>query len=176
MSKLLSTAAVLVLGCGLAVADDTKAKDTGKADKGKLVGTYTIVSGERGGKALPKDEFDGSVVKITDAAIVGTDKDKKEFYASTYTLDTSKTPWAITMTLSAVGDAKDKGEKKEAEKGKEGDKGGKGAQTASGLIKMDGDTVTLIYALPGAKTPTDFKTAENQQLFVLKKSDAKKDK
>jgi hypothetical protein len=38
-----------------------------------------------------------------------------------------------------------------------------------GLIASEGETVKLIYALPGGKAPTEFKTAEKQQMFVLKK-------
>ena len=46
-----------------------------------------------------------------------------------------------------------------------------------GLVKKEGDTVTLIYALPGGRPPTDFMTTEKQQMFVLKamgKGDQKK--
>ena len=41
---------------------------------------------------------------------------------------------------------------------------------AVGLVKREGDTVTLIYALPGGKPPTEFKTQERQNLFVLKRA------
>jgi hypothetical protein len=47
----------------------------------------------------------------------------------------------------------------------DGSKGDK----APGLIQKSGDTVKLIYALPDGKPPTEFKTEEGQQLFVLKK-------
>ena len=39
---------------------------------------------------------------------------------------------------------------------------------AKGLIEKKGDTVKLIYALPGGETPTEFKTKEKQLMFVLK--------
>ncbi len=40
--------------------------------------------------------------------------------------------------------------------------------TAKGLIEKDGDTVKLIYALPGGEMPTEFKTKEKQLMFVMK--------
>jgi uncharacterized protein (TIGR03067 family) len=144
-----------------------------KVDANKMLqGTYSIVSGERAGKPIPKEQIDGSMIQITDKAIVGTDKDKKEFYASTYTLDASKSPTVITMTLTAEGDSRDRGEKKDAEKGK-ADQSTDAQKTAVGLIKLDGDTVTLVYALPGGQPPTEFKAGENQQMFVLKRNERK---
>ena len=71
MPKLLLCAGLVglaVLG-SVAVADD---KDKGKAGL-KLDGGYTLVSGERDGKAIPAERIKGSIVKFTGNAIVGTD-------------------------------------------------------------------------------------------------------
>lgn len=125
-------------------AADDKKVDEKKATV-SLEGGYTIVSGESDGKAIPEAEIKGSVVRFTGDKIVGTDKDKKEFFASSYTLDTTKNPWVINMKST---------QPKEA--------------TATGLIKKDGDTITIIYALPGGEAPKEFKTKEKQNLFVLK--------
>jgi uncharacterized protein (TIGR03067 family) len=171
MMKLFGVLAAVTLVAGVGLAEDKKPAD----DKaGKLSGTYTVVSGEKDGKAVPKERIDGSMIKFSDSTVVGTDKDKKEFYSASYTLDTTKTPWVITMTAAKKdadkkeSDKKD-GEKKDVEKKDDGQKG----ETAVGLIKADGDTVTVIYALPGGKTPTEFKTGENQQMFVLKREEKK---
>ena len=164
MKKLLC-AAVLTLACGLAAADDTKSKQDDKtkpADTAKLNGTYSIVSGEEEGKAIPKERIEGSTIIFTDKTVAGTDKDKKEFFAATYTVDTGKTPWVITMTNASRGAAPAKDDKKPGE-----------AMTSTGLIKADGDTVTIVYALPGGKAPTEFKTGEKQQMFVMKRSEKK---
>jgi uncharacterized protein (TIGR03067 family) len=162
MNKLLPTLAVFAAVCGLASAEDkTKPGDKPPA----LNGSYTIVSGEENGKPIPKERIDGAIVVFTDKTIVGTDKDKKEFFSATYTIDSSKTPWVITMTDARRGakpDDKKADDKKPAEK-----------QSASGLIKVDGEMVTVIYALPGGKTPTEFKTADMQQMFVMKRADKK---
>ena len=110
-----------------------------------LEGGFTIVSGERDGKVIPPERISGSVVKFTADTILGTDKDKKEFFASKYTLDTSKTPWVINMKSTSPKDGE-----------------------ATGLIKRDGDTITIVYNLPGGAVPTEFRTKEKQHLFVLK--------
>jgi uncharacterized protein (TIGR03067 family) len=121
-------------------ADDKDGKGNAKLDGG-----YTLVSGERDGKAIPEDRVKGSIVKFTGDKIVGTDKDKKEFFVSTYTLDTSSTPWKIKMKSTTPKDGE-----------------------AAGVIKKEGDTITIAYNLPGGTPPTDFKTKEKQHLFVLK--------
>jgi uncharacterized protein (TIGR03067 family) len=120
-----------------------------------LEGSYTVVSGEKDGKPVPAEHVKGSLVVFTRDKIVGTDKDKKEFFAANYTLDASKKPWAIRMKSTSP---------KEAE--------------AAGVVKKEGDTVTIAYGAPGGEAPTQFKTKENQHLFVLKavKTTPKEDK
>ena len=128
------------------------------ADEQKAVaaieGSYTIVSGERAGKAIPEVEIQGAIVRFGDGKVVGTDKQRKEFFAATYTLDATKKPWKIDMRTVAATKPDARERPKEMK--------------ASGLIKKDGDTLTLIYALPGGEDPTVFKTKEKQQMFVLK--------
>lgn len=145
MRKLLSIAALfggaVLLSPGLG-ADDTKDSKDGM----KLEGGYTIVSGESDGKPIPAERIQGTTTRFTKDRIVTTDKDKKEVYVATYTLDESKKPCVITMKSVVP----------------------KGDVEAKGLIKKEGDTVMLIYALPGGKMPDDFKTEEKQNLFVLK--------
>jgi uncharacterized protein (TIGR03067 family) len=142
MRKFLTSA---VLFGAAAVLASGLAADEKKAEA-KLEGGYTVVSGEEGGKAVPAEHIKGSMVRFTGDRITGTDNDKKEFFAAKYKLDTGKKPWVITMTSS---------EPKTA--------------TATGLIKKEGDTITLIYSLPGVPAPTEFKTKEKgQHLFVLK--------
>jgi uncharacterized protein (TIGR03067 family) len=144
MSKLLLTAALVgfVLGAA-AVADDKAAP--------KLVGGYTLVSGESGGKAIPAEKIAGATVRFTADKIVTTDKDKREIYVASYTLDTSKTPHVIRMKSEVPKDGSE----------------------ATGIIKKEGDTVTLAYTVRGGEPPAEFKTREGQNLFVLKNLSAK---
>lgn len=139
MSRTLTLLTLFALPA-LVVADEP-AKPT------KLDGTYTVVSGERGGKAIPEAQIKGSVVTFTGDRIVGTDKDKKEFFAATFAVDTAAKPMKIVMTSTAP----------------------KAGEKAAGVIMVDGDAIKLAYNLPGGEPPTDFKTGENQHLFVLKK-------
>jgi len=76
---------LMLLALATPVADEKKSA----AD---LDGTYTIVKGERDGKPIPEGEIKGAVVTFKGDRVYGTDKDKKEFFAATFRLDTSATP------------------------------------------------------------------------------------
>lgn len=121
-----------------------------RADTQKLLGKYQLVRGDKGGQEIPADRLKDVTVHIAANAITTFDKDKKEVYAATYQIDPTQQPWRITMTATLT------------------PVDGKGTK-AEGLIKREGDTVKLIYALPGGKAPTDFKCEEKQQMFVLKR-------
>lgn len=145
MRKLLPFSALAFSLAALSAAQADDEKNPGKADAAKLEGTYTIVGGEDEGRKVDPSRYQGSIVKITKTRFIGTDKDRKEFFAADYTIDTSKKPWGVTMKSTSP---------KEHE--------------TRGLIKKEGDTVTIVYALPGGEPPTEFKTKEKQHLFVLK--------
>jgi len=115
-----------------------------------LEGTYTIVSGEKNGQAIPADHFKNSVVRITGDVMTGTDREKKEFFACTYVLLNKREPWSLDMKSTSPKEGID----------------------AFGLVKKDGDSLTIIYSLPGGEKPTEFKTKDNQHLFVLKATQA----
>jgi len=145
MKRLAAMTACATLVAWVAV-QPARPGEPAKGGKGKdLVGTYKIVADERDGKKTPEEHFKGATVRITEDTITATDKDKKDLYATKYQLDTSKTPWQITMTsiLPVKG------------------------EVSKGLIKREGDTVTLVYALPGGQTPTTFSTKEKQNMVTL---------
>jgi uncharacterized protein (TIGR03067 family) len=147
--------AIFASGLALAAAA-APAADKGDNDKAatSIEGAYAIVSGQRDGKAIPEAEIKGAVVNITQGKIVSTDRNAKQFFAATYTVDAGKKPMAIHMTTAPA----------ESSPGAEPKK----PMTADGLVKKDGDTLTIIYALPGGKAPTEFKAGEKQQMFVMK--------
>lgn len=132
---------------------DKKEKD--KDDVAHLVGSYKIVEGERDGQKIPDAHLKDMKVNIAANAITTLDKDSKELYVATYQVDATKKPWKITMTATIAPSAPEEKE---------------GKAKAEGLIEIDGNQVKLIYALPGGKAPTEFKTDEKQQMFVLKKT------
>jgi len=118
----------------------------GKLDARSLKGTYTIIKGEKDGKALPPDHYKGAIVTFSASKIYGTDKAKKEFFSTSYTIDTNSSPATIHMMSTAP--------KKEK---------------AEGVIESDGDTIRICYALPGGAPPKTFKTAVKQHCFTLKR-------
>src|SRR5262249_18517266 len=140
--------AKLTLGLGVCLL----ALGSGRADEeknGPLEGVYVIVAGEEGGKKAPASHIKGTTVRFTRDTVTVTDKAKKHTYAASYKLDTGKKPWRITMKATLGPD-----------KGKE----------AKGLVEKKGDTVRLIYALPGGEMPTTFKTKDKQLMFVMKRA------
>lgn len=125
----------------------SRAEDKPKEADLKLDGTYQIISGEKDGKALPSEHWKGATVTIKGDKIYGTDKDKKDFFGAQFTIDVSKKPYRIMMVNTVP----------------------KSGERANGVIEVDGDTVKIAYNLPGGVPPTNFKTKEKQQAFVLKK-------
>ena len=111
-----------------------------------LTGGYTLVSGERDGKALPHNHVADTVVRFTADAVKVTHTTRGDAYAASYVLDESSTPAKVTMTATAAPDSGD---------------------VALGPIDKQGDTVRLIYALPGKPCPTEFKTKSGELLFVM---------
>jgi uncharacterized protein (TIGR03067 family) len=158
------TFASLLFVAGIAIADD-EPKNVKDSAPPELLGGYTVVSGEKFGETIPADRIEGTTVRIAEDGIVVLDKEKKEVYAQTYTIDTSKKPWAITMKTKIAPYIKDATAKDEDDSAKEKDRK---EPVAQGLIEKDGDTVRLIYALPGGETPTEFKTKAKQLMFEMK--------
>lgn len=138
----------LAVGC-LAVGADLAAQDEKKPAL-KLEGGYTLVKGEKDGEPIPAERIKGAIIRFTKDEVIGTDKDKKEIFVAKYKLDTSEKPWKILLKSTAPKEAK-----------------------ANGLIKKEGDTVVVIYALPGADDPTEFKTKKGQHMFWLKNQKTK---
>jgi uncharacterized protein (TIGR03067 family) len=140
------TCAVLAVALAGAPARSGDKGDKALSPK-DLVGIYEIVSGEHGGKPIPPKEIEADRVTFTEDAVALVDKDKKKVYAATYKLEGGPAGTRIHMTTI------------EPKKG----------ETADGLIRKEADWVTLIYALPGGKAPTEFKSGEKQMMFTLKK-------
>ena len=164
LSTIFSVSALLAAGSlGLAFADDEKPHqkpkvvDSGAPDE--LIGGYTIVAGEKYGEKEDPERLAGTTVRIAEDAIIVLDKEKKEVYAQTYKIDRKSKPWKITLETKITPYPEKKGDSLDR-KGED--------RIAHGLIEQDGDTVRIIYALPGAERPTEFKTKEKQLMFVMK--------
>lgn len=125
-----------------------RSSDQPKAD---LTGEYRIVSGERNGSPIDQGELTDTSVYINDKTIIVYDKDRKEMFASTYTLETNQKPWQVTLISTKSPDV---------------------GATAKGLVEADQNKVKLIYALPDGQPPTSFKAGKQQQMFVMEKAGA----
>lgn len=125
-----------------------RSTDQPKAD---LTGEYRIIGGERSGAPIDQNELNNAAIIISDTTIIAYDKERKEMFAATYTLETTHTPWQITMISTKAPEV---------------------GQVAKGLIRAEQDKIKLVYALPNGQTPTDFRAGEQQQMFVLAKADA----
>jgi uncharacterized protein (TIGR03067 family) len=128
--------AFLVLASGFLIATDDPKDDAAKKELGKLKGTWTLVSAERDGKKLPKDEvkktkitFKGDTFVFPDASGIGTSQ------KGIITVDPSKTPkW---MDSKATNDAA-KGE------------------LSLGIYEIAGDDYKVCFAPPGKDRPKEF--------------------
>ena len=132
----------------IALAAPSWAQEAKPADVSKLEGTYVATAGARDGKPLTEEQIKGVTFRFDANKLVITDRSGKEIHTCTHTIDTSTKPWKIDMKMdgSAAGDKR-----------------------AVGLIHVDGDTVSFIYPLAGGETPTEFKTKEKQEMYVLKR-------
>ena len=124
---------------------------TGRSDQPKadLTGEYRIVSGERNGAPIDQGELTDTSIYINDKTIIAYDKDRKEMFAVTYTLETKQDPWHITMVSTKAPEV---------------------GAVSKGLVEADQSKVKLIYALPNGQPPTDFKAGQQQQMFVMEKA------
>jgi uncharacterized protein (TIGR03067 family) len=151
VEQMLRTTIALGLTALLATAGRAFAEENKNA-AAKLAGEYTIVEGQREGQRETSEQMEGKIVTITEDTITVIDKDKKETYVASYKLNSSKKPCTIMLT-----------EKTGPNKG----------EMARGLIERDGDSVKLIYALPGGETPTSFDGTKTKQLMFVLKRDKK---
>lgn len=150
----LLTAAFIASAFAVATAapPDVKRDDNAKPLPAKTFpfeGTFTVVSGEKNGEAVPADRLGENRVRISRDLIVGTDKDKKELFAASYTVDAMEKDQPTRLKMVS--------------------KLPKQLEPVVGLIQVEGDTVKIVYNLPGKPAPKEFKTAEGQHMFVLKR-------
>jgi len=143
----------LVLGFALIAATAVSAEDKkpeGKLDK--LVGDWKVTGGTKAGEKAGDDAKKG-VVTVTKDKITLTDGDMK--FVFTYKADAAKDPAEIDMEIVEP----------DAFKGTK----------AKGIIKLDGDKVTLCYHPMGGDRPKKFESTKDNgnYMFMMEKKAAK---
>lgn len=126
------------------------AANADNADRDRLVGNWTVVSGQEDGKALPAEKVKGSRVVITqDSWTVHEENNQKRVMA--FKIDPSTTPRHIDFTTT---EGSDKG------------------KTSQGIYSLEGDTLRIAFAQPGQDRPKDFNTKEGSKAmgFVMKRA------
>jgi len=110
-----------------------------------LVGSWTCASAVIDGKPLAEGTAKELRLTMT-ADRYKTERGDQVLFDSTYTLASSKTPAEIDMV------------------GTEGDLKGK---AALGILKLDGDSLTMCYVMPGKDRPTVFESQPNSGAFLV---------
>jgi uncharacterized protein (TIGR03067 family) len=98
------------------------ANNGANADQEKLLGNWTVVSGQEDGKALPPEKVKGSQVVITKDTFTCQEETQKRMM--TYKLDASTTPKQIELTTT---EGSDKG------------------KTSHGIYALDGDALKICF-------------------------------
>lgn len=148
----------LALAAASATLAPARADEEARLKPADLAGGYEIVAGEKFGVPDPAERIKGSTVRFTEDRVVVMDKDSKEIYGATYTLEPAEVAKEAEASGAAASKIKMTSKLADAEE-----------TVALGLIDKDGDTVRLVYALPGGDTPREFKTKDKQLMFILKK-------
>jgi uncharacterized protein (TIGR03067 family) len=144
-----TAAVILLLFAATAARADEPAKPAAGQDAGfkpeQLVGAWKLVSGEKGAKPMAKDST-GGIFVFTKDTLTGKNRSGDELSWMSYTLDTTKKPVAMKLTIT---------------------KGFVGV-TADAIVEIRDGKLLLCYG----KEPTSFvtKEGENNRSMVFVKS------
>lgn len=139
----------------LAIGSPALAADRDEIMK-KFTGRWEIDGGVNQGVDVPEERLDGTYTVITAKSIITYDRDQKETYKATYTLNTETDPIQIDMVAQLEG---------------------KGTKSL-GIIKfewldLDGeDEFTLAYSLKPGERPTKFESPVGSQIMIFEMEQA----
>ena len=118
-----------------------------------MIGTYKLVSGNNGGKDIPKEHLNGQV-RIAKDVMTTYDAENKEVYVVRYNIDREGEPARIAMTVTSSSRPDAVGTK------------------GRGLVKVEGNRLTLIYDYKSEEFPSDFEPkGDTQNLLVMERID-----
>lgn len=117
----------------------------------KLAGQWSIDAGSNQGVDLSPQKLEGNFAIITPKVITIFDRDKKESYKATYTLDTSKAPVHIDLVAT---------------------RGGQQVKSL-GIIRYDWlnadqkKELSIAYSLDATERPADFESPAGSKIMVF---------
>jgi uncharacterized protein (TIGR03067 family) len=153
ISGMLATVAILF--AGLAIAEDKK--EAPKFDATKMIGKWGITGGSKDGAKVDVEKY-----KDTEASYLEVTKDKLTLkspdgaFEFNYKINDKASPVEIDLEITS--------------------EIAKGAK-ATGIVKLDGDTLSICYPAMGGEKPKDFEAKEKSghYSFTMKRA-VKKDK
>lgn len=113
----------------------------------QLVGEWMMESGVNQGQPIPAEQVEGSRMIVRQGAMAVLDKDQGEIYRCVYDAEPAMVPSMITMTSTMP----DRSESQ-----------------VLGIYKIERDELTLCYALPGGKRPSQFKSTPGGKTMLFK--------
>ncbi len=128
---------------GLVVGTALSQDKAGKTDQDKIQGTWTFVSGERGGKPLPDDDVKDRKISFAGNKMKMKNKDQER--EVTFKLNPDKKPKEIDVDFDG--------------------------QMGMGIYQLDGDTLKVAHGELGDPRPTEFASKADSKvtLVVLKR-------
>ncbi len=111
----------------------------------KIEGNWTCASAVVDGKALPEATVQLLRLTLTRDRYT-TRKDSEVLFDSTYTTDVTKHPKQINMV---------------------GTEGALQGKEAHGIYRLDGDTLTICYTMPGKERPTTFESQAGSGAYLI---------
>lgn len=144
MSNPLARVSLLLMVSFLAGADDSTPDE---AERAKLAGTWKLASAEEAGQVIPPDRLKDQTLTLESTRYMVKLGEKVE-EEGTFSVDPTASPRSIDLKI-----------RKGADEGK----------TQPGIYLLDGDTLKIALARPGAQDrPTAFATSgDGAALFVM---------
>jgi uncharacterized protein (TIGR03067 family) len=142
----------LLLLAVLATCSRTPGDEPPKGDLAKLQGTWTVVSGERGGKSMDASRIADRQVVIRGNTFTDQNTTKKEILArGTLTINETKSPRRVDARF---------------------DFGELAGKSCKAIYEVDGDTFRTCTGVEGDERPTSFRSqpATGQMMFVYRRA------
>jgi uncharacterized protein (TIGR03067 family) len=131
------------------IGDAASAADK-QSDADRIQGSWAIVREDARGKERAAVDVKGTPVRISEKTITVKDDEHKIDWVVSYTLDPSREPKGIVMTLTAQGSDK--------------------PQVSYGIYELNGDQLRLCYGLTPDAVPKSFKTEPKKfNMFTLRR-------